>query len=114
MLYGGQMDAFMHVNEESFERDVLKADKPVVVEFGATWCQPCKQLEPVLVKLSQEWGGKVQLVKVDVDESANLTMQQQIMGVPTVILFIKGQATARFTGYQDRNRILDKFKAHLG
>jgi thioredoxin len=113
MLYGGKMDAFMHVNEESFERDVLKAEKPVVVEFGATWCQPCKQLEPVLVKLGQEWGGKVQLVKVDVDESANLTMQQQIMGVPTVILFIKGQATARFTGYQDRNRILEKFKAHL-
>ena len=106
-------NTFMHVNEENFEREVIKAEKPVVLEFGAIWCQPCKQLEPVLVKLGQEWGGKVQLAKVDVDESANLTIQHQVMGMPTVILFIKGQAAARFTGYQDRNRILDKFKGHI-
>ncbi len=107
------MDTFLHVNEENFDRSVSRADKPVVLEFGAVWCQPCKQLEPVLAKLGQEWGDKVLLAKVDVDESANLTMQHQVMGVPTVILFVKGQPAARFTGYMDRNRILDKFKGHL-
>jgi thioredoxin 1 len=108
------MDAFEHVNEADFDKEVIKSAQPVVVEFGATWCQPCKQLEPVLAKLGQEWTGKVRIAKVDVDESVNLTMQLQIMGVPTVILFVKGQAVARFSGYQPRERILEKLGPYLG
>ena len=75
------MDAFVHVSETNFDQEVLNAAQPVVVEFGAVWCQPCKQLEPVLAKLGQEWGSQVRLLKVDVDESVNLTMRFQIMGV---------------------------------
>jgi thioredoxin 1 len=107
------MEAFLHADENSFETEVLKSALPVVVEFGAVWCQPCKQLEPVLVKLGQEWGSKARLVKVDVDESVNLTMQFQIMSVPTVILFHNGQPMARFTGYQPRERILDKLSSFI-
>src|SRR5512138_3120394 len=105
------MDAFTRVDEKSFEIEVLKSATPVVVEFGAVWCQPCKLLEPVLTKLGQEWGGKARLVKVDVDESVNLTMKYQIMSVPTVILFSQGQPSARFTGFQSRERILDKLRS---
>jgi thioredoxin 1 len=107
------MDSFTHVTEETFEKDVLQSTLPVVVEFGAVWCQPCKQLEPVLVKLGQEWGARAKVAKIDVDESVNLTMKFQVMGVPTVILFVKGQAVARFSGYQPRERILDKLGAYL-
>jgi thioredoxin 1 len=107
------MEAFLHADENTFETEVLKSALPVVVEFGAVWCQPCKQLEPVLVKLGQEWGSKARLVKVDVDESVNLTMQFQIMSVPTVILFHNGQPMARFTGYQPRERILDKLGSFI-
>ena len=107
------MDAFIHVSEADFDQVVLKSAQPVVVEFGATWCQPCKQLEPVLAKLGQEWAGKNLIAKVDVDESVNLTMQMQIMGVPTVILFVKGQPVARFSGFQPRERILEKLGPYI-
>src|SRR5512147_2935314 len=102
------MDAFLHVSEENFEKEVLQSAQPVVVEFGAVWCQPCKQLEPVLAKLGQEWNGKARLAKIDVDESVNLTMKFQVMGVPTVILFVNGKATTRFSGFQPRDKILKK------
>ena len=107
------MDAFVHINPENFEQEVLKSAQPVVVEFGAVWCQPCKQLEPVLAKLGQEWSSKARIAKVDVDESADLTMRFQIMGVPTVILFVGGKAVARFSGYQSRERIIEKLGPHL-
>ena len=107
------MDDFLHVDQNNFETEVLKSDLPVVVEFGAVWCQPCKQLEPELLKLGQEWGDKARLAKLDVDESTDLTMQYQVMGVPTVILFVNGKPAARFTGYMSRDRILGKFKQHL-
>jgi thioredoxin 1 len=102
------MDTFLHVSEANFEKEVLQSAQPVVVEFGAVWCQPCKQLEPVLAKLGQEWNGKARLAKIDVDESVNLTMKFQVMGVPTVILFVNGKAAARFSGYQPRDKILEK------
>lgn len=102
------MASFIHVDENNFEKEVLKSTAAVVLEFGAVWCRPCQQLEPVLAKLGQEWGSRVRLAKVDVDESVNLAIQFQVMGVPTVILFSNGQPAARFTGFQSRERILDK------
>jgi len=107
------MDSFLHIDDNNFEQEVQKSLQPVVLEFGAVWCQPCKQLEPVLLKLGEEWDGKVRMAKVDVDESVNLTMKFQVMGVPTVILFVAGQPAARFSGYQSRERILDKLSPHL-
>ena len=107
------MDAFLHIDKNNFEGEVQNALQPVVVEFGAVWCQPCKQLEPVLLKLGQEWAGKVRMAKIDVDENVNLTMKFQVMGVPTVILFVKGQPAARFSGYLPREKILDKLAPHL-
>ena len=107
------MDAFVHVDETNFEQQVLKAPLPVVLEFGATWCQPCKQLEPVLARLAQEWGERARVVKVDVDESVNLAMKYQVMGVPTVILFSGGQPAARFSGFQPRERILEKLGSFI-
>jgi thioredoxin 1 len=108
-----RMDAFLTINENNFEQEVQNSAQPVVLEFGAVWCQPCKQLEPVLLKLGQEWGGKVRMAKVDVDESVNLTMKFQVMGVPTVILFVNGQPAARFSGFLPREKILNKLEPHL-
>lgn len=102
------MEPFLSVNDENFNQEVIQSAQPVVVEFGAPWCQPCKQLEPVLVRLSQEWNGKARLAKVDVDESVNLVMKYNVMGVPTVILFVSGKATARFSGYLPREKILER------
>ncbi len=107
------MNSFIHVNEENFDQVILKADAPVLLEFGATWCSPCKRLEPELEKVAAGQAGKVSVAKLDVDESANLTMQYQVMSVPTTILFVKGQPVQRMTGYQSRDRILEKIESYL-
>ncbi len=107
------MEAFNHIDENNFEQEVQNSPQPVVLEFGAVWCQPCKQLEPVLLKLGEEWAGKVRMAKVDVDENVNLTMKFQVMGVPTVILFVNGQPAARFSGFLPRDKILKKLASHL-
>lgn len=107
------MDGFLHIDENNFEGEIQNSTQPVVLEFGAVWCQPCKQLEPVLLKLGDEWAGKVRMAKVDVDENVNLTMKFQVMGVPTVILFVNGQAVERFSGYQPYERIRARLDPHL-
>jgi len=70
----------MHVNEANFQNEVIESDKPVLVDFTAVWCGPCKMLDPVVKQLAQDWDGKVKVVKLDVDENPTLAMQYQVMG----------------------------------
>ena len=107
------MSSFLTVNEKIFPEQVLKSSSPVIVEFGAVWCAPCKRLEPIMEKLADEWGGKVRLVKIDVDESVNVAMTCQVMSVPTLILFIQGQEKQRLIGLQPRERIVEKFTPYF-
>ena len=107
------MDSFEIVTEANFPQEVLKSELPVMAEFGAPWCAPCKRLEPELLQLAKQWNGKVRLAKLDVDQSANLVMQYQIMTVPTLILFVKGQPVQKLTGLQPRQRILEKFSPYI-
>ena len=101
------------LSETAFETEVLKSSVPVLVDFTAIWCGPCKMLEPVVTQLSQEWGGKVKVVKLDVDDNSNLAMQYGVMGVPTLILFVGGKPVQRLTGYQPKDRILSKFSSYI-
>jgi thioredoxin 1 len=101
------------LTEAAFETEVLKSALPVMVDFTAVWCGPCKMLEPVITQLSQEWEGKVKVVKLDVDDSAEISMQYGVMGVPTLILFINGKPVQRLSGYQPKDRILSKFGSFI-
>lgn len=101
------------LSETAFETEVLKSSVPVLVDFTAIWCGPCKMLEPVVTQLSQEWGGKVKVVRLDVDDNSNLAMQYGVMGVPTLILFVDGKPVQRLTGYQPKDRILSKFSSYI-
>jgi thioredoxin 1 len=107
------MSSFLTVNEINFPEQVLKASIPVIVEFGAVWCAPCKHLEPIMEKLGDEWGSKVRLVKIDVDESVNVAITCEVMRVPTLILFVQGQEKQRLTGLQPRERIVEKFTPYF-
>lgn len=107
------MSEFVSINEQNFQHEVLESDLPVLLEFGAVWCAPCKRLEPILLQLGKEWAGKVRIAKLDVDESVDLTMQFQIMSVPTLLLFVNGRAHERITGLQQRDRLVEKFGPHL-
>jgi thioredoxin 1 len=101
------------VNEAAFEADVLKSTLPVMVDFTAVWCGPCKMLEPVVIQLSHDWDGKVKFVKLDVDDSSNLAVQYGVMGVPTLILFVNGSPVQRLSGYQPKDRIISKFGSYI-
>src|SRR5512139_896226 len=101
------------LSEVNFENDVLKAQLPVLVDFTAVWCGPCKMLEPIVEQLAQDWQGKVNVVKLDVDENPNVTMQYQVMGVPTLMLFKDGAPVKRVSGYQAKERLEKKFQNHL-
>lgn len=103
----------LEVNEGSFTAQVLQSALPVMVEFGAEWCAPCKRLEPELEKLVIEWKDKVVLAHVNIDQNPTLTGQYGIMGVPTVILFVGGKEMQRFTGLTSRDKIIQKFFPYL-
>ena len=107
------MADILKLTEAVFEAEVLKSAVPVMVDFTATWCGPCKMLEPVVIQLSQEWEGKVKVVKLDVDDNSNIAMQYGVMGVPTLILFVKGNPVQRMSGYQPKDRIVSKFGSYI-
>lgn len=101
------------VSETSFQAEVLDSPTPVIVDFTAVWCGPCKMLDPIVKQLAQEWEGKIRFVKLDVDDNPDLAMKYQVMGVPTLILFSQGKPVERVTGYQPKERLQNKFKSYL-
>lgn len=101
------------VSESTFENEVLKASLPVMVDFTAAWCGPCKMLEPIVAQLAQEWQGRVKVARLDVDENSNLAMQYGVMGVPTLMLFVNGEPVQRLSGYQPKDKIVAKFGAYI-
>jgi thioredoxin 1 len=102
------------ISEATFEVEVIRSSEPVLVDFTAVWCSPCKMLDPVVTQLAQEWQGRVKVVKLDVDNSPNLASDYQVLGVPTLMLFKGGQPVQRVTGYQPKDRLEKKFSPHIG
>ena len=91
------------INENEFEATI--ANGVVLVDFFATWCGPCKMLTPVLEELSEELAGKIEIVKVDVDQSNNLAMRFGIMSVPTMMIFKNGEAVGTLQGYAPKQQL---------
>jgi thioredoxin 1 len=101
------------IDEGSFQNEVLEAAEPVLVDFSAVWCGPCKMLDPIVEELASEWTGKVKVVKLDVDHSPGIAMQYQVLGVPTLMLFVAGETRERITGFQPKDRIVSKLDPHI-
>jgi thioredoxin 1 len=101
------------VGAAQFEAQVLESPVPVIVDFWAPWCTPCDAIEPHLVGLADEWGERVRLVRVNVDEEVGLSARYGVLSLPTVILFSKGDARATVYGAQPRDRFERAFTPHL-
>lgn len=93
------------ITTSEFQEKVLKASTPVLVDFFATWCGPCKMMAPVLDELSQDMAGSAAVYKVDVDQEMSLAQQFNIMSVPTMIVFKNGQPVQQFVGVQPKQTL---------
>jgi thioredoxin 1 len=95
------------VTDASFDTDVLKASQPVLVDFWAEWCGPCKQIAPALEQIAQELAGQVTVAKLDIEASPTTPSKYGVRGIPTMMLFQDGQMTAMKVGAMPKQKILD-------
>ncbi len=101
------------INESMFESEVLNADVPVVVDFWASWCGPCRKLSPILDDISNEFGAKVKFVKVNADENIKTAKDYAISGLPTLMVFKDGKAVERLVGLMPKSAIISNIEKHL-
>ena len=103
----------LEITEENFDEVISKTDLPLIIEFGAVWCAPCKRLEPELQRYAGNWGGKMVLAHINVDENPDLATRFMVMGVPTVILLKNGELLERFSGFKPLQKLEDIFNKHM-
>lgn len=99
--------AIIHLTAEDFENEIQHAEVPVLVDFWASWCGPCKMLAPVLEEIDQELGGSARICKVNVDEQPQLAAQFGIMSIPTLIFYKNGAETGKMVGVRSKQDIVD-------
>ena len=101
------------VTDSTFENDVVKASTPVLVDFWAEWCGPCKMIAPVLEQIADEQDGKLTVAKINVDENPKTMQQFRIRGIPTLILFKDGEPVETLVGFLSKKTILGKLQKHI-
>ena len=107
------MASLPNLSTKELEEKIHNSDAPVLVEFGAPWCGPCKQIDPILLNLASVYAGKIEVFTIDVDQAPELAMKFGVMGVPTLILFQGGEASKRLTGFRPQKVIEKEFFGNL-
>lgn len=105
--------SLVHVNDSNFESEVLKSPLPVLVDFYATWCGPCKSLTPLLEQIAGDYQGRAKIVKLDIDEAPSVASSFGIMAVPTMIVFKGGREHHKMTGAKPRPEIESALKSAI-
>ncbi|MFT3802950.1 MAG: thioredoxin TrxA [Burkholderiaceae bacterium] len=102
-----------HTSDTSFDQDVLKAEEPVLVDYWAEWCGPCKMIAPILDEVSKDYDGRLQVVKVNVDENQSVAAKFGIRGIPTLMLFKNGAQVATKVGALSKSQLTLFLDSHL-
>ena len=103
----------VHITDKNFEVEVLKSNLPVLVDFWAEWCGPCRMISPIVEEIAKDLKGKLKVAKVNVDESQELAAQFNIMSIPTLLLFKKGQPVEQMVGAMSKDNLLAKINPQL-
>ncbi|PYV58213.1 MAG: thiol reductase thioredoxin [Acidobacteria bacterium] len=107
-------NGILEVTDASFDQDVLKADQPVLVDFWATWCGPCRAIAPIVDELAKEYQGKVKIGKMDVDRNNATPMRYGVRGIPTLLVFKNGEVKEQIVGYVPKEQIQKALDKHVG
>ena len=105
------MAAVMEVNTGNFRREVLESDLPVMVDFWAEWCVPCRMIAPIVERLAERYVGRLKVAKLDVDKNQDLAIEYQVMSIPTLLFFKNGQEVDRIVGAVGEQAIVQKIEA---
>jgi thioredoxin 1 len=103
----------IQVTDTTFEEEVINSDQPVLVDFWAEWCGPCKMIAPVLDEIASELDGKLTIGKLDVDHNQNTAMAYGVFSIPTLLLFKGGEPVERIVGFQPKQQLVSRLKAHI-
>jgi thioredoxin 1 len=100
----------LELRDDSFKEEVLKSDKPVIVDFWATWCMPCKMIAPIVEEIANEHKGRYKIAKLNIDDAMDVATSLSVMNIPTLIFFNKGGEVARMVGAVSKRDILKKIE----
>ncbi len=107
------MMGISHVSDDTFDSDVLNANSPVLVDFWAEWCAPCKQIAPALEEIASDLEGRLSIAKVNIDDNPSTPSKYGVRGIPTLILFKDGQIAATKVGTLPKNKLLERVESML-
>lgn len=97
----------LKISKENFEEEVLKADKPVIIDFYADWCGPCRMMSPIIDEIAEEKASSIKVGKINVDENQELAMKYGVMSIPTIIVIKNGKVDKTFVGVRSKSEILE-------
>ena len=103
----------VHISDESFEEEVLQSERPVLIDYWAEWCGPCKMIAPILEEIADEQDGVLRIAKVDVDKAPDLARRFEVMSIPTLIVFNEGMPAKRLVGAKGKHQLLDELSEFL-